>query len=318
VSAIVEGLSDLDAAGVPVTADALRDVLGRELSRQLTEVSGVGQGVLVGPLRDFVGADLDLLFVLGAAEGIYPPRGRQDPLLRDDIRIRAGLRTLTDRRHAERRDHLAAIAAAPAVVLTHPAADVARVSRGDADECQVEGGLAAVAAGSARPGLPRRSGPRGSCRTPGNRPWDWPIAVPQPELGQLPRRRDGTQAAIWADRFPSLIIDRDVIDGRPVEDPVADVGAGKKERHLLSVLLRAGQEPPSGDPALPLGQFVAAAFGFLPAEITGMTKRVDAVGGKRCHVRSFSRSDSCRNLPSVTTTDWPSLFTAHTCDAAAW
>lgn len=124
VCGIVAGLSDLDSAGVPVTADGLRDVLGQELSRHLTEASGAGQGVLVGPLRDFAGADLDLLFVLGAAEGSYPPRGRQDPLLRDDIRDRAGLRTLAGRRHSERRDHLAAIAAAPVAVLTHPVADV--------------------------------------------------------------------------------------------------------------------------------------------------------------------------------------------------
>ncbi|MGO9297386.1 MAG: PD-(D/E)XK nuclease family protein [Streptosporangiaceae bacterium] len=129
VIVIVEGLSDIDAAGVPMTADALRDVLGQELSRQFTEANGVGHGVLVGPLRDFAGTDLDLLLVIGAAEGIYPPRGRQDPLLPDDIRVRAGLRTLAGRRQAERRDHLAAIAAAPAVVLTHPAADI-RSQRG--------------------------------------------------------------------------------------------------------------------------------------------------------------------------------------------
>ena len=109
---------------MPVTADALREVLGQELSRQLPEASGAGQGVLAGPLRDFAGADLDLLFVVGAAEGSYPPRGRQDPLLRDHIRVPTGLRTLADRRRAERRDHLAAITAAPVVVLTHPVADI--------------------------------------------------------------------------------------------------------------------------------------------------------------------------------------------------
>jgi hypothetical protein len=129
VSAIVEGLGDLDAASVPMTADALREVLSQELSQQFNEASGVGQGVLAGPLWDFAGADLDLLLVVGAAEGIYPPRGRQDPLLRDDVRVRAGLRTLADRRHGERRDHLAAIAAAPVVVLTHPVADI-RSQRG--------------------------------------------------------------------------------------------------------------------------------------------------------------------------------------------
>jgi ATP-dependent helicase/nuclease subunit B len=65
----------------------------------------------------------------GAAEGIDPPRGRQDPLLPDDIRVQAGLRTLPGRRQAERRDHLAALAAAPVVALTHPVADI-RLQRG--------------------------------------------------------------------------------------------------------------------------------------------------------------------------------------------
>ena len=129
VCAAVAGLGGLDEAGGPVTADALRAVLGQELSGPLAEAGGAGRGVLAGPLRDFAGADLDLLVVVGAAEGIYPPRGRQHPLLRDDIRVRVGLRTLADRRHAERRDHLAVIAAAPVVVLTHPVADI-RSERG--------------------------------------------------------------------------------------------------------------------------------------------------------------------------------------------
>jgi ATP-dependent helicase/nuclease subunit B len=127
--AVIEGLGSLDAAGVPVDAGTLRDVLDQELAHDVREATGVGRGVLVGPLRDVVGADLDLLIIVGAAEGSYPPRGQEHPLLRDAIRAGIGLRTLPDRRAAERRDHLAVLASAPVVVLTYPVADI-RAQRG--------------------------------------------------------------------------------------------------------------------------------------------------------------------------------------------
>jgi len=127
--AVIDGLGSLDAAGVPVDAGTLRDVLDQELAHDVREAAGVGRGVLVGPLRDVVGADLDLLIIVGAAEGSYPPRGQEHPLLRDAIRTGIGLRTLPDRRATERRDHLAALASAPVVVLTYPVADI-RAQRG--------------------------------------------------------------------------------------------------------------------------------------------------------------------------------------------
>ena len=48
---------------------------------------------------------------------------RQRSLACTAIRTGIGLRTLSDRRAAERRDHLAALVSAPVVVLTHPVAD---------------------------------------------------------------------------------------------------------------------------------------------------------------------------------------------------
>jgi ATP-dependent helicase/nuclease subunit B len=127
--AVIDGLASLDDIQVPVGADTLRDVLDQELTFQVREATGLGRGVLVGPLWDLAGADLDLLVIVGAAEGSYPPRGREHPLLRDEVRAVIGLRTLADRRAAERRDHLAALASAPVVVLTHPVADT-RAQRG--------------------------------------------------------------------------------------------------------------------------------------------------------------------------------------------
>ena len=127
--AVIDGLASLDDVGMPVDAGTLRDVLDQELTHRVREAAGLGRGVLVGPLQDFVGADLDLLIIMGAAESSYPPRGHEHPLLRDGIRGEIGLRTLADRRGAERRDHLGALASAAVVVLTHPVADT-RAQRG--------------------------------------------------------------------------------------------------------------------------------------------------------------------------------------------
>ncbi len=127
--AVVEGLAALDDLALPYDREALLDVLDQELEQRVREATGLGRGVLVGPIWDLAGADLDLLIVVGATESAYPPRGREHPLLRDDVRERIGLRTLDARRASERRDHLAVLASAPEVVLTHPVADT-RAQRG--------------------------------------------------------------------------------------------------------------------------------------------------------------------------------------------
>jgi PD-(D/E)XK nuclease superfamily len=90
--AVIDELASLDDIAVPVSADTLLDVLGQELTVQVREATGLGRGVLVGPLWDLAGADLDLLIIVGAAEGSYPPRGREHPLLRDEVRAGIGLR----------------------------------------------------------------------------------------------------------------------------------------------------------------------------------------------------------------------------------
>ena len=126
---VIEGLAALDAMSLPYDRVALLDVLDQELQQQVREATGLGRGVLVGPVWDLAGADLDLLVVVGVTESAYPPRGREHPLLRDELRERIGLRTLAERRTSERRDHLASLASAPEVVLTHPVADT-RAQRG--------------------------------------------------------------------------------------------------------------------------------------------------------------------------------------------
>ena len=53
----------------------------------------VGNGVTVGPLAGAVGLDVDVVIVLGAAEGMLPPTPTSDPLLSEHDRSIAGMPT---------------------------------------------------------------------------------------------------------------------------------------------------------------------------------------------------------------------------------
>ena len=110
------------APSVPVC----RRVLAEELGRSRSRVGRFGRGVLVGTIADLVGADYDLVVVVGATEGALPPRGRDDPLLPDAERRAAGdqVPTRLPAPGEARRDFLAALSAAPSVVVSFPRADL--------------------------------------------------------------------------------------------------------------------------------------------------------------------------------------------------
>jgi len=119
----IAGLDHLEATAP--SPGTLRQAVARELDRPLRSGTTLGRGVLVAPISDLVGADLDLVVVLGMTEDAFPPRLREHPLLRDADRQAAGcgLPLLADRRRAERSAFLAALAAAGSVILSYPRAD---------------------------------------------------------------------------------------------------------------------------------------------------------------------------------------------------
>jgi len=125
VRATVGALADLDAVDGPAEAGRFRRVLADELSRRSRRVGRLGQGVQVGDLESVYGLDLDLVVIVGMAEGWYPPRHRDDPLLPDHELSEAGLADALGRpdRSDERRDHLAARVAGSEVVLLAPRSD---------------------------------------------------------------------------------------------------------------------------------------------------------------------------------------------------
>jgi RecB family exonuclease len=125
VIAAVDALPALDGIdNTPPTYEAARQALASGLDQPLPSGTTLGRGLTVAPIRDLVGADLDLLVVLGMTEEAFPPRLREHPILRDAEREAVGsLATVADRRRTDRRDYLAAAAAARTLVLSSPRAD---------------------------------------------------------------------------------------------------------------------------------------------------------------------------------------------------
>jgi ATP-dependent helicase/nuclease subunit B len=110
----------------PVTLDVFARTLELELDSDLGRVGRMGDGVLVAPVSMGVGLELDLVVVLGLAEGVFPSAPRDDSLLPDRERAVAGgeltLRSsFVERRH---RELLAALAGATRHVLCVPRGDL--------------------------------------------------------------------------------------------------------------------------------------------------------------------------------------------------
>jgi len=121
----VDALGGLDEVDAPPDVGRFRRVLADELGRQRRRVGRLGQGIQVGDLETVYGQDLDLVVVLGMAEGWHPPRRRDDPLLPDHALATAGLSEALGRpdRTDDRRDHLAVRVAGATVVLSAPRSD---------------------------------------------------------------------------------------------------------------------------------------------------------------------------------------------------
>jgi RecB family exonuclease len=126
IDAALERLAALDAIDDPPTLEVFRRTLDLELDADLGRVGRFGEGVLVAPLSFAAGLDLDLVVVVGLAEGTLPGPVRDDSLLPDAERRRAG-GELPLRRERIERDHRhlrAALAGADAHLLCAPRGDL--------------------------------------------------------------------------------------------------------------------------------------------------------------------------------------------------
>ncbi|WP_034511507.1 PD-(D/E)XK nuclease family protein [Blastococcus sp. URHD0036] len=127
----VRALSTLDALGAPAGLRPLRETLASQLEGALPRVGRFGDGVLVAPMSSAIGLDADVVFILGLAEGVYPARLREDPLLPERAREATGGQLLgyRERIDAAHRHLLAAFATAPVVVASFPRGDLRTKSR---------------------------------------------------------------------------------------------------------------------------------------------------------------------------------------------
>lgn len=107
------------------------DVFVRALTAELDVDRGrsgrFGEGVVYGPLAGAAGHDLDAVFILGCAEGLWPTARRDDALLPDAVRTLADgqLQMRAAGLHDQHRALVAALAAAP------PGARTLTFARGD-------------------------------------------------------------------------------------------------------------------------------------------------------------------------------------------
>ncbi|MGE3621350.1 MAG: PD-(D/E)XK nuclease family protein [Acidimicrobiia bacterium] len=125
VVAVLDELSALDALEGPVGLDQVADALRAELEVQARRTTARGPGVIVGPIAIGPGLDVDLLVVLGLAEGTLPAPAGDDSLLPDREREATGGQ-LALRAGRVERDHRALVAA-----LAGAAHQVLLVPRGD-------------------------------------------------------------------------------------------------------------------------------------------------------------------------------------------
>lgn len=124
----LDRLAVLDALEGPVGLDVFTRALAVELESDLGRVGRFGEGVLVGPVSMGVGVDLDLVVVVGMAEGTFPSTLRDDSLLPDEDRDAAGGALPLRSGHVDRLHHqfLACIGGAARQVLCVPRGDLRR------------------------------------------------------------------------------------------------------------------------------------------------------------------------------------------------
>ncbi len=124
----LDRLAVLDQLEGPVALDVFTRALTLELEADLGRVGRFGEGVLVGPVSMGVGVDLDLVVVVGMAEGTFPSTLRDDSLLPDEDRDAAGGALPLRSGHVDRLHHqfLATLGGAARQVLCVPKGDLRR------------------------------------------------------------------------------------------------------------------------------------------------------------------------------------------------
>ncbi len=127
VLAKLDDISGLDTVAGHTDLAGFRLMFSDALESSSGRLGKVGEGVFVGPVASAQGMDFDVVHLVGVAEGAFPPRVAEDPMLPDHIRkALGGARALPlreDRSVEERRLFLSALAAGGQRVLSYPRGD---------------------------------------------------------------------------------------------------------------------------------------------------------------------------------------------------
>ena len=123
VQALLTELSWLDDLNL-TTAERFVSAARRGLERPTGHHGRVGDGVYVGPLSPAAGLRWDVVYIVGAAEKSLPQIRSEDPLISEQLRVRASLSGAADQMRSERANYLVALHAAGRRVLSYPRADM--------------------------------------------------------------------------------------------------------------------------------------------------------------------------------------------------
>jgi len=130
IDAAIDRLGDLDGIDPNPSVAAFRRALELQLADDIGRHGTFGNGVLLGPAHMALGLELDVVVVVGMAEGSFPGRRRDDPLLPDRVRtVLTEPGDLPTRALLVADDHralLGVMAAADHVTMTFPRGDLRR------------------------------------------------------------------------------------------------------------------------------------------------------------------------------------------------
>jgi ATP-dependent helicase/nuclease subunit B len=123
-SRVLDRLQHLDGIGPPVTRAEFRATFVAELDITPGRHGKLGDGAHVSTLAGAAGLDVDMVVVLGAAEGLAPPAPAVDPLLGDHERAVAGLSLPDQLVRLVHRQFLASTTTTPRALVTVPRGDL--------------------------------------------------------------------------------------------------------------------------------------------------------------------------------------------------
>ncbi len=129
VLSVLSELAPMNEVG-PASLDEVYDVLSEKLGLLRTEPPRRRYGhVFAGSIDEASGRTFDVVFVPGLAEGLFPRRALEDPLLADHYRVKVSRSLETQDRRITRERMLlrsAAAAAAKSLIVSYPRMDISQ------------------------------------------------------------------------------------------------------------------------------------------------------------------------------------------------